>query len=395
MKTYASFSVQGLEKETEDPESIHISAKGLAEVLNASCPGSALTPEKKAQYLDPKQYFSEPELVGFWTLIKKKLEECFTRREKILMKEGDWREGAEGDDVEGERNDLDDNDENHEAAVALTQILGALMGLNGPWFINTVLPELPNMLQAFMSPTTIGAKIAKKDKEVILNKNRILAYFIACDLCEHLKEASCSLWPSFLEGLFADLKNTDFEVRHAACYFVYLAASVGPFAEYSPRALTALVEVLRDPSSYGKGAQKKYVSSDDIKIAEDNLIAAVFNICACSPALLQQQPQLWDEILKKLPLKSDTEIGAQVIIKLMELLKQQRPDVLGANGERTATAVGVIGEAYKAYDSDDTDKLIVDFFRSMGAAVEQCKGGLSATQTRKIEKLLKDATMVN
>ena len=114
----------------------------------------------------------------------------------------------------------------------------------------------------------------------------------------------------------------------------------------------------------------------------------------CPEIAAQQQP-IWEEILKKLPLKFDTDISATVVLKLMELLKQQRADLLGANQERTAKVVGVLGEAYKACDSDEMDKAVVELFRSMGSAVEQCKGGLNPTQTRKIEKLLKDAQMVN
>jgi len=225
------------------------------------------------------------------------------------------------------------------------------------------------------------------------NKNKILAYFIACDLAEHLREKSATIWQSFLERLFQDLQNIDYEVRHASSYFVYLAASVPGFASYASVALQKMVAVLNDPTEYGKGAQSKYASCDDIKLAEDNSIAAVFQLLACSPELSATNQQVWDDlIIPKLPLRTDTDVGAQVIVKLLECFQQERQDVLGANSARVPKICGVFAEAYKASDSEDMDvqvkalfaKFQTDFFQ------QTLKPNFKDTQWKKLEKLMKD-----
>ncbi|CAD7953911.1 unnamed protein product [Amoebophrya sp. A25] len=382
-----------LEQATDDADEVTMLAKGTAEVLCSVCPSSSMTAEKKAEYGDVTKYLQPAQMTQLYNLCETKLQECFKRREENLLKESEWRDGAEEDDVEGEKNTLDEMDDNHEAAVAVSQIIGALMQLNPDFYTQNLLGRTDAVIKTLLDPSKIASSVQAKDRQVIVNKNKILAYYIACDICEHLRERGTSMWPSFLEKLFADLQNVDYEVRHAASYFVYLAATVPGFEQYSENALTKMVHVLQSPTDFGKGAQSKYASCDDIKVAEDNLIAAVFALLANSVTLSSKNQNLWDSLLlPKLPLKNDTEVGASVIVKLLECFQAQRADILGEGQKRIPAICAVFAEAYKSSDSEDMDSQVKKVFSSFPTDFFQTtlKPNFKDTQWKKLEKLMKD-----
>ncbi|CAD7932795.1 unnamed protein product [Amoebophrya sp. A120] len=397
---YCKLNLKWLQ-DADDAEEICMLAKGVAEVLSSACPATSLPDDKKKEYGDVKQYLDTTYIQQIYDCCEAKLGYCFQEREKSLLKESEWREGAEGDDVEGERNQLDDMDEHHEANVALSQIIGALMQLNPPYYTENILMRKTDpMLRKFLDKSIISKKLQKKDQEVIISKNKILAYFIACDVCEHLMESGTQSWPAFLNNLFVDLQNVDYEVRHAASYFVYLAARIaGSDESFATQALEKLVQVLKDPAEYGKAAQNKYASVDDIKLAEDNTVAAVFALLAYSPALSQKHQSLWEEcILPKLPLKIDTEVGPQVIIKLIELFAAERADVTNnGNPVRVSKVCAAFAESYKVSDSEDMDKKIRLLFSKFPPTFFETtlKQNFTETQWKKLEKLMKDPLSEN
>ena len=169
----------------DEPEVLSVVAKGIADVLSAACPISTATEAERASYGDTTRYLDSQTLTTLWQMVIGKMEICIKRREELLLKGADW--GVQDDEVEGEAASLESNDEHHDANISLSQIIGALMQLNGQFFKENFMGEIGQMISFLLDSSKINAQILPKDKKVIINKNKILSYFIACDLCEYLK----------------------------------------------------------------------------------------------------------------------------------------------------------------------------------------------------------------
>merc|ERR1719171_886354 len=88
-------------------------------------------------------------------------------------------------------------------------------------------------------------------------KHKVLALYLFCDLLEHLKEKSETLWEGFMPAVFACLLDKDPDARTAAAYAVNLAAPLPRFAAAAPEAYRTLAQIISAPSPKKRDSKAK------------------------------------------------------------------------------------------------------------------------------------------
>merc|ERR1719159_345623 len=135
-------------------------------------------------------------------------------------------------------------------------------------------------------------------------QNKVLALHLACDLLEHVKDASTPIWPVFMPPLFDALGDKDADARTAAAYAVNLASPIGPFSEAAPEAFRRLAKVVSQP------APKK--RDEKAKVATENAVAALLELAIHKGNLCPPEINAFAMALEKMPLKADEEEAKKV-----------------------------------------------------------------------------------
>merc|ERR1712151_1344951 len=131
-------------------------------------------------------------------------------------KKKDKIEGSQalGQVADEEDEDADPNEEEEQLRRNYEEVLGSVM--------KVARQEFMPCLQA------CGQRI---QQWLQIKENKVLALYFACDLLEHLKEDSQSLWSIFMPSVMSSLTDEQADQRTAAAYAVNLAAMIPAFSQ--------------------------------------------------------------------------------------------------------------------------------------------------------------------
>merc|ERR1712217_603085 len=192
-------------------------------------------------------------------------------------------------------------------------------------------------------------------------ENKVLGIYFACDLLEHLKENSQSLWPQFMPTVMQALTDTEADQRTAAAYAVNLAARIPAFAEASPQVFGVLNQIL--------SSAKPKKRDEKGKLAWDNAVAALLSMAHRQGAQCPPQISAWQVVISKLPIRDDEDEAKKVHEKVADLVLEQNQGLLGgAEGAH-------LGKVLKIF------KLLPQ------AAIASNVSAFSEKQQKKIEKM--------
>jgi hypothetical protein len=171
--------------------------------------------------------------------------------------------------------------------------------------------------------------------------------------------------------------------------------------QFGAQAAQNIVRVMGDAKKFGKGSKptNRYVTNEEISIADDNTRAALFQILAHNQPLSAGNPGYWELLLKdkNLQLKHDTDVGLYVNLTLVQLMKAQRADVLGPNQQFLPAILGLLADVYKTDTcNEELEKELLGLFSQLSENIfADAKSKIKPNQWTKIEKIIRDAQSQN
>jgi len=249
---------------------------------------------------------------------------------------------------------------------SLEEVLGALMEVSAGPYVTHLLAETGRRMNEWMQT----------------KENATLALFLACDLLQHIKEASQPLWNSMWPAIFGALTNKDAELRIPAAYAINLAASIPAFAELAGKAAENLAMILSAP------APKKR-REDKAKLALDNAVAAMLQLALHH--LTSCPSNAYAMIVAKLPLKEDEEEAKKVHKIIVQQMLSQNPGLLGANNAHLGELLKILAEVHKQENisEKETDEGIAQVFKGLPRELlMQHASSFSEKQQKKIERIV-------
>mmetsp|Transcript_46029 Transcript_46029/g.82878 ORF Transcript_46029/g.82878 Transcript_46029/m.82878 type:complete len:1117 (+) Transcript_46029:122-3472(+) len=260
----------------------------------------------------------------------------------------------------------DPNEEEEQLRRNLEEVLGSMMEVS-PQEFGQVLQDVSQRLQQWVSTPD----------------HKVLGLYLACDMLQHLKDASQPVWPAFMPVMFDAIADKDPDARTAAAYGVNLAAPVPAFQEAAPEAFKRLAQVLSGP--------KPKKSEEKAKIAMDNAVAALLSLAKEKPSLCPPEVQAWELVLSKLPIKDDEDEAKKVHEKMIELVLNQNQGLLGAGNKNLGKVLSILAEIYKQENilKKENDEKIHQIFKMLPQnIIAGAAGSFTEKQQRKIEKML-------
>lgn len=214
-------------------------------------------------------------------------------------------------------------------------------------------------------------------------KHKVLALYLACDLVQHLKEQSQSLWPIFMPEVFKGLSDEDADVRIAAAYAINLAAPLPIFAEAAPQAFKSLAQIVT--------TAKPKKRDEKGKLALDNAVAALLTMAKEKSPQCPPEVRAWELVVSKLPLRDDEDEAKKVHKVVVDLVLEQNQGLMGPNRENLGQVLSIMAEVYKVESicEKETDEKILQVFKMLPRDLLQSLAPrLTEKQQKKIEKML-------
>jgi len=331
-----------------DADTIREAADGLAECLkNAG-----------------KSCLQQPEFEQIAQMMFKLIDDSLTR---TAASNAEKQKNSVGAPTELQPDEDEENagEDEETCRRSLEEVLGALM---------EVMPE---------SFVPILDHCEAKMKEWLSSKqNATLALFLACDLLQHLKEASQKLWPFMFPAIFGALTDADPDIRIPAAYAINLAAPIPAFSAAAGEAAGKLAAILNAPAPKKRREEKA-------KVALDNAVAAMLALAVHKAD--QCPPEAFTMVLGKLPIKDDEEEAKKVHKLVVEQFQKENGRLLGANNSNFPKILSVLAEIYKQENicEKETDVCIATLFKALPKELlSQHAGGFSEKQQKKIERIL-------
>jgi len=337
-------------QEDDDPDTLKDAATGLAECIKNAGPGM----------------LSAQEVVQLVQQLFKFMDDSFERSSALekAQKQNELDAPQELQKDEDDENSAEEDEE--ECRRKLEEAVGAVMKAAPTEFLQC-LPECGKRMSQWL-PT---------------KQNRVLALWLACDLIEHLKGQSESVWPVFMPGVFQALHDEDPDVRVAGAYAINLAAPLDSFSEAAPEAFRKLAQIVSSPPPKKR--------DEKAKVAFDNAVAALLMLAKERSSLCPPEVQAWQLVIGKLPLKEDEDEAKKMHKIVADLVLAQDAGVLGTNGAHLGKLLSALAEVYQQEDicEKETDAKILSIFTLLPREnLTQLAGNFSEKQQKKIERML-------
>mmetsp|Transcript_84291 Transcript_84291/g.217058 ORF Transcript_84291/g.217058 Transcript_84291/m.217058 type:complete len:1131 (-) Transcript_84291:51-3443(-) len=296
----------------------------------------------------------------------------FVRREE--EKKTQAKAGAEAADEEEPQGE--DDDDELDLRVACCEIQGALMQGHPEEFMAQLLSQCMPLVQKLIQPS-----VAVEDRK--------LAVFVACDMLAHLGNRITGQWPHFMPQLMKDVMHENADIRQPACYGMSLAAKNPAFAEVAVDAAKTLAQVVSQSRSRAKKKSEKPAQA-----AADNAESALAEILMNhSAALGAGAPELWKVWVQGLPCQMDEEEGKKNHEILLQMVQQEKVEVVGQAGANLAQVLAIFVEVYKTDMANDTTSTGIGelVLKVPQANLEQLAGQMKEKQRKKLMRIHREA----
>jgi len=304
---------------------------------------------------------------------------------KLIGESMERREEAEKErkaeqDEEGDMDEGDEEGEEQPLRVALCEVTGAIMQHHPDIFAAEGLASYLALVQRLVRP---GGS----------TDDRKLAAFVVCDFLDHLGARVTSQWPQFLPQLLEDTMHQDAELRQPACYGLSLAAKEQAFAPLAADAARKLTEVVTQSRKREKKKSEKVAQA-----CADNALSALVEILLNQQEALaavgpEASAQLWGVWLSGLPCQEDEQEGVKNHKILLQLLQQEKPEIVGQGGQNVPKLLAIFVDLYKTDMVDEaTSKDIGQLMLRVGSArLDQYAAQYSQKQCKKLKRIVEEA----
>mmetsp|Transcript_946 Transcript_946/g.2665 ORF Transcript_946/g.2665 Transcript_946/m.2665 type:complete len:1113 (-) Transcript_946:255-3593(-) len=296
----------------------------------------------------------------------------FARREEEKKTQNKTAAQAGEEEEPGEDKDEDEQD----LRIACCEIHGALMHHHPEEYMAQLLGISLPLVQKLIQPT-----VAVEDRK--------MAVFLACDYLAHLETRVTSQWPLFMPQLMQDVIHESADIRQPACYAMSLAAKNPAFAEVALDAARKLAQVVTTSRQRAKKKTEKPAQA-----AADNAESALIEILMKqSAALGNAAPELWKVWVSGLPCQIDDDEGKKNHELLLQLVQQEKAEVLGPGGANLGQVLNIFVEVYKTdFASEETSKGIGQLVLKVPQAnLEQLAGQMKEKQRKKLMRIHREA----
>lgn len=279
-------------------------------------------------------------------------------------------------DEDGDEHEDDDEEDEQAVRQAMCDVAGPLMQHHADLFVKESFPDYLNLVLQCLQPQAV-----KEDRK--------LALMVICDILEHLGQRVTSFWPQFVPKLVEDIHNPDPHLRQVACYGAFLAAKVPDFAPLALEVANGLSQVVTQSRQRSKKKSEKIAQA-----CADNALSAIIEILTVhSQAVASIKAQLWQVWLGGLPCQEDDSEGERNHKKLLELIQQEKPEVVGEGGQNVPKLFGVLVDVYKTDMTDEeTSKGIGLFALRLGESkLEGFAAQFSEKQRKKLLRIVREA----
>lgn len=279
-------------------------------------------------------------------------------------------------DEDGEDHDDDDEEDEQALRTSMCEVAGSLMQHHADTFIAESFSDYLTLVVQWLQPGS-----AKEDRQ--------LALFVICDFLEHLGDKVVAQWPQFVPKLVEDILHPDADLRQPACYGVSLAAKLQAFAPLALDAANKLSQVVTQSRQRTKKKSEKAAQA-----CADNALSALVEILLSHPqAITSVQAQAWNVWLGGLPCQEDDVEGVRNHRKLLELLQQEKAEVVGEGGANVPKLFGILVDVYKTDMADEaTSANIGQFALRLGESkLESFAAQFSEKQKKKLLRIVREA----
>jgi len=274
--------------------------------------------------------------------------------------------------------DAEEGDEDEEELrSAILPVAGALMQHHADIFTAELLPTYSQLVQKMIAPGNC-------------EEDRKLAHFVACDFLEHLGPRITSQWPSFLPTVIQDIANPSPILRQPACYSVSWAAKDPAFAPMASDVATQLAQLVTSTRALTKKKSELPAQS----CADNALTALVMLLQNHQPALAASETQLWQAWLGGLPCQVDDDEGQRNHKILVQLIQEERKEVLGDGAQNFPSLLKILVDVYKTdMVEEETSTAVGKITVALGQEkLESMAGALSDKEKKKLLRIFKEAS---
>jgi len=355
LSTGLQHTFQVLEK-NQEAESLAATATGITECIKNGGPG-ILSSEETTQLVSK-----------MFTL----MDQSFMRTKKFEKVKQEEKSSAVTLPQElGEEDEDDGNyaeEEEEQLRRNYEEVLGAVMQV-APVEFMPCLPICAERIKGWIST----------------KENKVLGLYLACDLIQCLKEQSESVWPCFMQEVYCALLDADADARRAAAYAINLAAPLTNFSgQVAVEAIRRLVQIV--------GGAKPKKRDDKGKLALDNAVAALLTLAVEKPNHCPPETQVWPTIITRLPLRDDLEEAKKMHEKLVDLVVEQHPGLLGGpERAHLGLVLSVLAEIHHMENicNKATEEKILKVFKLIPRdTLKILAPSFTEKQQKKIEKML-------
>eukprot|EP00928_Gymnodinium_smaydae_P061449 TRINITY_DN45518_c0_g1_i1.p1 TRINITY_DN45518_c0_g1~~TRINITY_DN45518_c0_g1_i1.p1 ORF type:complete len:1116 (+),score=369.48 TRINITY_DN45518_c0_g1_i1:79-3426(+) len=282
--------------------------------------------------------------------------------------------------ADGEEEEKDDDEDASEEEMALRvaccEIAGALAQHHPDAFAAELLPKILTVIQQLLRQ---GAPT--EDKQ--------LAFYLACDMLEHLQQRTTPHWQQFMGQLLQGIADPTPALRQPACFGVSLASKDPAFASFAGETANKLSEVVAHARTLAKKKSEKPAQA-----AADNALSALAAVLTHhAAAVANDESRLWGVWMQGLPCQVDQAEGVKNHKMLLQAVQQQNAKVLGEGGAKLAHALGIFIDVYKTDMADEeTSAGIGSVVLQLGEArLEQLAAQLKDRQKKKLLRIHREA----
>ncbi|CAE7246180.1 Ipo5 [Symbiodinium sp. CCMP2456] len=279
-------------------------------------------------------------------------------------------------DEDGEDHDDDDEEDEQALRTSMCEVAGSLMQHHADIFIAESFSDYLTLVVQWLQPGS-----AKEDRQ--------LALFVICDFLEHLGDKVVAQWPQFVPKLVEDILHPDADLRQPACYGVSLAAKLQAFAPLALDAANKLSQVVTQSRQRTKKKSEKVAQA-----CADNALSALVEILLAHPqAITSVQAQAWNVWLGGLPCQEDDVEGVRNHRRLLELLQQEKAEVVGEGGANVPKLFGILVDVYKTDMADEATSVNIGQFalRLGESKLESFAAQFSDKQKKKLLRIVREA----
>jgi len=249
-------------------------------------------------------------------------------------------------------------------------------------FAEVGLPTCMEFVGALLAPTS----------DACSDSMRAMAFYVADDVLNHMREQSVPYWNMFLNAALAGAQDKSMLVRQYALSTLGSAAVASrAFAPMAGAAVSLIYALLQKNGEKHRRRRATSTGNKQSAMATDAAICALGKILEHHEAQLGDHvDKAWSMFIANLPLKYDTEAGKATHAQLLDFAVAKQHSAVVAP-EHQVKVLSVLVDVYKTkFSSSELDAGIALAVAGLSqATIDRLISAVSEKTQKKVNKILK------